>query len=244
MSDGVEGNPAYEYTGKNELILLSEMKIYNNHLAALCSRYIDKNMHVLDFGAGAGDIAQLVQARTTAVITCIELDHEHAQILARKDFTVYARADQCETNSFDAIYSSNVLEHVPDQVSALKELHRVLRPSGVAAFWVPAFPLLWTELDDRVEHQRRYTRKTLESAFKEAGFVVERSFYQDSLGFFIALLVKLVERTQQKQQKIEMITKRNIFLYDRVLFPLSKLADYLFHPFFGKNVFIYARKSG
>lgn len=43
---------------------------------------------------------------------------------------------------------------------------------------------------DRAEHCRRYTRRTLEESFREAGLQVEKCFYQDSLGFLFARLFK------------------------------------------------------
>jgi len=39
--------------------------------------------------------------------------------------------------SFDLIYCSHVLEHVPDDSQAMRELHRVLAPDGVAVILVP-----------------------------------------------------------------------------------------------------------
>lgn len=44
---------------------------------------------------------------------------------------------QFEDNSFDVIYSSHVLEHVPDDVAAMKEFHRILKPGGWAMLQVP-----------------------------------------------------------------------------------------------------------
>lgn len=39
--------------------------------------------------------------------------------------------------SFDVIYASHVLEHIPDDVAAVREVHRVLRPGGIAVLPVP-----------------------------------------------------------------------------------------------------------
>lgn len=39
--------------------------------------------------------------------------------------------------SFDCVYCSHVLEHVPDDATAMAELHRVLRPDGWTMFQVP-----------------------------------------------------------------------------------------------------------
>lgn len=42
-----------------------------------------------------------------------------------------------DSRTFDAIYCSHVLEHVPDDGRAMEELHRVLRPGGWAIIQVP-----------------------------------------------------------------------------------------------------------
>jgi SAM-dependent methyltransferase len=41
------------------------------------------------------------------------------------------------SNSFDAIIACDVLEHVPDDLAAMRELHRILRPKGLAILTVP-----------------------------------------------------------------------------------------------------------
>ena len=61
--------------------------------------------------------------------------------------------------SFDVIFASHVLEHIPDDRSAMRELHRVLRPGGWAVLQVP----IWgpttredTSLVDPQERKRRF----------------------------------------------------------------------------------------
>lgn len=50
-------------------------------------------------------------------------------------------ADVCDLpvgdNSVDAAVSANMLEHVSDDEQALREIHRILRPGGLAACVVP-----------------------------------------------------------------------------------------------------------
>jgi SAM-dependent methyltransferase len=58
--------------------------------------------------------------------------------------------------SVDLVTHTEVLEHVPDDIAALKELHRVLRPGGVMIFTVPLFGRKTTErarlLDGVLDH--------------------------------------------------------------------------------------------
>lgn len=87
-------------------------------------------------------------------------------------------------NSFDLVWCSHVLEHVPDDGKAMREIHRVLRPGGIAMIQVP----LWHDVTDEdiavtdpEERIRRFYQKDhvrlygydIEDRLREAGFSVE-----------------------------------------------------------------------
>jgi hypothetical protein len=99
---------------------------------------------------------------------------------------------------------------------------------------VPAFPVLWSRLDDHVEHQRRYRRSPMVAMLRRAGFVLERARYADCLGFFAALFFG-------RNEKVE-ISPRSIWIYDRLLFPVSRFLDPVLGRFFGKNLAVLCRK--
>jgi hypothetical protein len=96
--------------------------------------------------------------------------------------------------------------------------------------------MIWTTLDDKVGHLRRYTAKTLTQHLDAAGFKVERIGYRDSVGFLLAILFKIIG------SKSGIPSDRSLLIFDRVLFPISRLLDLLASPFFGKNVLAIARK--
>ena len=75
--------------------------------------------------------------------------------------------------TFDAVVSGEVLEHVPDDVSAITEFYRVLRPGGICVASVPAFPALWDLSDKWAGHLRRYTKEGLINLFEKKGFIIE-----------------------------------------------------------------------
>jgi len=72
--------------------------------------------------------------------------------------------------SFDAVISGDVLEHLDDDKRAVSEIFRILKPGGIAIVSVPADPSKWSIDDEWSGHKRRYTQKTLTGIFEGAGF--------------------------------------------------------------------------
>jgi SAM-dependent methyltransferase len=72
--------------------------------------------------------------------------------------------------SFDLVAATDVLEHVAAEGRALEELRRVTVPDGAMLLTVPAYMWLWTEEDENLHHQRRYTRPRLRKAVEDAGW--------------------------------------------------------------------------
>jgi len=83
--------------------------------------------------------------------------------------------------SLDAAVSANLLEHVPDDRAALRELRRVLRPGALAVLVVPAGPGLYDYYDRFLSHERRYARGELAAKGREAGLEVLRDTHLGAL---------------------------------------------------------------
>ncbi len=95
------------------------------------------------------------------------------------------------SNSFDAIVAGDVLQTVPDDLSALREMRRVLKDGGMLCLTVPAYPLLWGEKDEARGHRRRYTATELRRKLNNAGFEVTRVSYLVASGFFPAMIERM-----------------------------------------------------
>jgi SAM-dependent methyltransferase len=86
-----------------------------------------------------------------------------------------------QDESFDAVTSLNVLEHLQDDVSAMREVRRVLRPGGTTVLVVPANPRLYDYYDRYLKHERRYARRELDGKLRQAGLRVVRSTFVGGL---------------------------------------------------------------
>jgi SAM-dependent methyltransferase len=75
---------------------------------------------------------------------------------------------------FGLILMLDVIEHLDDDVAALRRAAELLDPGGVLVVTVPASPALWTAHDDYNHHRRRYTPRTLTAAARAAGLAVHR----------------------------------------------------------------------
>src|SRR5690606_29615886 len=86
----------------------------------------------------------------------------------RADATALPLAD----GSLDLVAALDVLEHIPDDGAAAREITRVLRPGGHLVVTVPCDPRLWSAHDEAVGHVRRYTREGIVGLLEGAGLTV------------------------------------------------------------------------
>jgi SAM-dependent methyltransferase len=228
-------NSQFQYRGHDILDLLKDARNYNRWLVdQVAAAKRSRAAKIVDLGAGRGTFADLLRIRGLQV-SCVEPDPENQIILRENGFEVHSAMEAHDPESCDYIYTLNVLEHVADDAGLAGVVFSRLRRGGRFFIFVPAFPILWSRLDDYVEHQRRYRRVPIVAMLRRAGFIVERARYADSLGFFAALIFG---RSAEAK-----ISPRSIWLYDRLLFPVSKFLDPILGRFFGKNLVVLCRRE-
>jgi SAM-dependent methyltransferase len=224
----------FEYRGHDILDLLKRARNYNRWLTdQVIAAKPPRARKIIDLGAGRGTFAEMLRARGIE-IDCVEPDPKNQGVLRDLGFAVQTTINEHEPESIDYVYTLNVLEHVREDEELVRAVFSRLRRGGRLFVFVPAFPLLWSRLDDHVEHQRRYRRGPLVTMLSRAGFVVLRCGYADCLGFFAALLFR---RTGAPE-----ISPRSLWIYDRMLFPMSRFLDLGLGHLFGKNVLAVCRK--
>ncbi|TCS62973.1 class I SAM-dependent methyltransferase [Varunaivibrio sulfuroxidans] len=219
----------WTYSGVDNLEVMKNARRYNAYLVALVNRFAPRQGTLLDFGAGAGTFARALGAASRTV-ACVEPDPALRERLVGDGHAAFADIADIADGRYDFVYSLNVLEHIEDDGAAVRELLRVLKPGGRCLIYVPALQILYSSMDSKVGHFRRYTKAGLKDLLQGAGFSVQWAGYADSLGFFATLAFKMLGNADGA------INPGGLVLYDRLIFPLSRALDAIAHPFFGKNV--------
>jgi SAM-dependent methyltransferase len=145
---------------------------------------------ILELGCAGGYFLRAARDRGWFPVG-VEISPAAAQF-ARETLGIEVHTGEIETAnlttaSFDAAYLGDVLEHVPDPLTTLRELHRLLRPGGVLLI---AGPITLNSLDRRLGllafrwlrrikilrqppyHLTEFTPSTLSEALHRAGFTL------------------------------------------------------------------------
>ncbi len=151
---------------------------------------------IADLGCSTGYLLEDLRAHHPTA-TLIGVDLIASGLVKAHDSVPSARllqADVCELPltdaGVDAVVSANLLEHVPDDLRALREVARIVRPGGTVALVVPAGRRTYDYYDRFLGHERRYGRGELAAKCRNAGLDVERDEFIGALLYPPFWLVK------------------------------------------------------
>ncbi|TMC26194.1 MAG: class I SAM-dependent methyltransferase [Chloroflexi bacterium] len=151
------------------------------------------DLHILDVGCGTGmmllDLAGLGTAQG------IDVSDEALRFCRRRGLQNVQKGDVLALPfadaTFDLLTGVDILEHVEDDVAAVREWGRVLKPGGRLFLFVPAHRWLWSLQDEISGHRRRYTARTLRRVIHQAGLSVERQSYVSTFLFPVILIGRI-----------------------------------------------------
>jgi 2-polyprenyl-3-methyl-5-hydroxy-6-metoxy-1,4-benzoquinol methylase len=201
---------------------------------------------MLEVGAGAGTITRKLADRYPS---CRLVALEPAKNMVEPLVAYAALSDRVTVHqetivdyvrrgkrNFDAVLYLNVLEHIEDDARELCLAAEVLRPGGALLVFGPALESLYSDLDYKAGHYRRYGLPQLCGLTEAAGLAVKKASYFDILGVVPYYVVyKLLRQTR--------ISGSTMWGYDRVVVPVSRVLQRLLgEPPLGKNVLLVATK--
>jgi len=215
-------------------------------LLSVLKRNLDlkEGLQILDVGCGGG--ATMGSLRRYGNVRGIDTSEEAVEYNRERGREVSLGAVESipfADNSFDLVLALDVIEHVPNDLQALRELFRTLRPGGSLLVTVPALQMLWSAHDVINGHYRRYTLGHLRDQVETAGFEVVTATYFNTLLFPLIFALRWLWRFRPKNTAsdlTELPQPLNALLTG--LFSLEKLLVGHIRLPFGVSALCYARK--
>lgn len=221
---------------------------------------------VLDLGCGFGRHAYEAFRRGARVVACDMSATELVEV--RKTFQAMVEYGEAPAAglaatacgdatrlpfpdaTFDRIIASEVMEHIPDDLAALDELTRVLRPGGVLAVTIPAWlpEVICWKLSDEYHapkaaggHVRIYTETELRAKMAGAGLEPGGSHLEHGLHTPYWWLKCAVGPRNDGHPLARAYHRLLVWDIERHP-PLTRLADRALSPLLGKSLVVYARR--
>lgn len=152
--------------------------------------------------------------------------------------------------TFDHVICSEVLEHIPDDVTVLRDIVRVLRPGGTLVVTVPRYGperINWwlSEAYHSVPggHIRIYRRRVLRARLRDAGLQVQSSHHAHALHSPYWWLKCAVGTTNDQHWLVRQYHR--LLVWDIMKAPrTTRWTERLLNPVLGKSLVIYCRKPG
>lgn len=194
---------------------------------------------VLEVGAGLGEFAEGFTGLDRFVVT--DVDPGAVARMKRR----FADRPEIEVDTFDgstplsepveSLVSINVLEHIHDDVAALRDLTKSVVSGGTVVLWVPGYPRLYGEFDRKVGHYRRYTPKTISATARAAGLRVDVARPVNVLG-------ALAWWAAVRKGGVQAPNPTLVSLYDRYAVPVTKTIERFVNVPFGQSILCVARR--
>jgi len=229
--------------GEQTLRVMSRAQNYNLFLYDQIRPFLGREL--VEVGAGVGNISRMLLDRDRVVLTDESRNYvdQLQQTYQGWEYVRAARLDlvapeaDAETaalwESFDTAVSFQVIEHIEDDVTALKNTLRLLKPGGRLLLMVPAHMALYGDMDKALGHFRRYEENELREKLALAGFDIEVFKFLNPLavpGWWL----------NGKIFKQRIIPVFQLWLFDKLNFLTRRLAG--FNLRFGLIIFAVARR--
>lgn len=193
---------------------------------------------ILEIGCGLGNITQyLVPVAQTLYSVDIK---EEAVTYTKKRFANFPNVQIMHKDVFapgysapapyDSILFCNVLEHIQDDLGAMRRCREMIAPGGTMVLLVPAHQWLYGTCDAEAGHFKRYSRKDIRQLARQSGFSVERLFAFNmvgALGWWVNYCLLKRRHTNNEESDTQ------VGLFDKYLVAPSRIIESIIPAPFG-----------
>jgi SAM-dependent methyltransferase len=164
----------------------------------LLQHYVPPPSRIVEGGIGAaGNLIRWQEmGYQVAGLDCMTESVEHASQIGLNNVHKHDLHQPwpVEPESTNAVVLLDVLEHLKYPVLALRNAAACLKESGKIIFTVPAYPVLYSDWDERLGHFRRYTSSTISQHAKEAGLRIVQMSHWNSFTLPVAFVLRMIRK--------------------------------------------------
>ena len=226
---------------ESDLLQIQLAPNYTQWVLSLISQHLGKR--ILEIGSGVGTLtARLLKQ---AEMVCALEPNPYCVSRLKADLAEYSQlvvlnksledCAPCEFDSyrFDTLLCCNVLEHIKDDLRALRTFREILaRHGGKVILWLPAVPSAYGPIDKAVGHYRRYSRDGILAMVRNAGMRPVTSRYSNIAGLLGWLVNAHIRRCTAQSDS-------QILLFNRLV-PFLSLVEKVIPPPIGMSLLVVA----
>ena len=239
-------NSDTDAAGFQTLQVISQADEFNKWMYQSFSNHLQGE--ILEIGSGIGNISKHVIA-DNHTLTLSDYNDAYKNWLS-KQFTSYENVKQVLQvdllqpdfmiayghlkGKYDCIFLLNVIEHISDDLLAIKNCSFLLKPGAKLIVLAPAYRWLYCNLDKQLGHIRRYTLRSMEKIFLENNFRVYEKKYFNFSGIAGWLFFGKILRKKILGSEMSVFNK---------IVPLAKLIDKIIFNKAGLSVIVVGIKN-
>ncbi len=218
---------------------LTAARNYNDWIVSLTLPYLGECP--IEIGSGFGDHAEAWLGAGVQHVTVTDIAETMVRRLEERFANSMERVEVLHMDpgnppdrSHSSLVAVNVLEHIEDDIGALRAAERLVRPGGYIIVFAPAHQFAMSSFDRSIGHVRRYSLGSMKGVFGSAGLEIEELRYINAPGL-LAWIVGM--------KWLRLVPSDGIGLraWDRIVVPVTRMVESHVRMPFGQSVLAVGR---